>query len=147
MRGVTSYEFWRKWLFASVVATGAFGIALALFDTRPIPWVGEAIARQLWQTPTPPANVVTYHRFVHGVLGATLAGWAVTLAFIVRGPLRERAPWAWRAIAFAFGAWFTIDTTASLVFGVWPNVVLNFFSVAPIGLGLAMLRGGLARST
>jgi len=123
-----------------------FGVLLAVFDTRLMPAFSAATSRALWGSDVMPADTVPYHRFVHGVLGATIVGFATTVAFLARYPLARREGWAWNAIAAAFAGWFTIDTAASVAAGVWPNVLLNVMSLAPFGLGLAMTKRGLVDS-
>ena len=85
-----SFERWRKCLYVATLGAAAFGAVLALFDTRLLPPFAAAMNSALWDSQEMPANVVTYHRFVHGVVGAVIASWGVTLSFVVRHPFRAR---------------------------------------------------------
>lgn len=140
------FEFWRRWLLCVCGAMVLFGVGLALFDTRII--VGpfqERFSESLWGQPTLPAEVLTYHRFVHGVVGATVAGWALTMAFVVQYPFRRREAWAWWALLAGPSLWFVMDVSASLYHGVWPNAVLNVVSYLPLLVPLLMTRREFGR--
>ncbi len=134
------FRFWQRWLLVACVGTAGFGLLLAVFDTRVLPGFDAIFARAFWAADQMPDAVVPYHRFAHGVLGATIAAWATTLSFIVAGPFHRREPWAWRAVAASVAIWFTVDSGTSLVHGAWPNVVLNVASVAPLALPLIFTR-------
>ena len=92
-----------------------------------------------------PAEVVTYHRFMHAVLGATIASWAVVLAFVAHHPFRAREPWAWWCFFFALLAWFPLDTAMSLYFGVWPNAVFNVVALVFLGVPLVFTRSAFRK--
>ena len=141
MHRVTSkFLFWQRVFFVACLVTAAFGLVLVVSDTRLILGFDAALAQAMWQTDRMPAEVVRYHRFVNGVLGATVTAWAVVLACIAHGPFRRREPWAWRACAASVATWFTIDTTVSLVHGAWPNAALNVLSLIPLALPLVFTR-------
>jgi hypothetical protein len=142
---VDRFRFWQRFLLAACIGTAGLGLLLAFFDTRVLPGFGAFFARGFWGLDQMPDAVVPYHRFVHGVLGATIAAWATTLAFVVAGPFREREPWAWRAVASSVAIWFAVDSGTSLVHGAWPNVVLNVGSVLPLALPLIFTRSAFAR--
>lgn len=110
---------------------------LCLFDTRLFPFFPRAVNQVVWGTTDMPANVVHYHRFIHAIAGATIAGWGVALAFIAHYPFRNRERWAWWAIAAAVMSWFTLDTTFSLYFGVWPNAIFNLGAFIALATPLA----------
>jgi hypothetical protein len=138
---------WQRVLFVACLWTAAFGLVLAVADTRLLFGFDSAFAQAMWQADRMPAEVVRYHRFVHGVLGATITAWALTLAFIAHGPFRRREPWAWRAAAASVAAWFTIDTVTSLAHGAWPNAALNVVAVIPLALPLLFTRSSFAART
>lgn len=82
--------------------------------------------------------------FVHAVLGAVLVGWMITIAGIAAGPLRTDEAWARPVLLASIGAWFVLDTGASLAFGSWPHALFNLVFLAV--LGPPLLRGRRARS-
>ncbi len=134
------FRFWQQWLFWACVSTVLLGVTLTFFDTRLLPGFPQAMNRILWGTPDMPAEVATYHRFVHAVLGATIASWATVLAFVAYHPFRSRERWAWWCILVALVVWFPLDTALSLYFGLWPNAVFNVAALLFIGTPLIFTR-------
>jgi hypothetical protein len=119
-------DFWATWLFVVVVALGVFGVALALLNATPL---FDLFHRQIdpvfWGT-QPVASVTRdYQHWIYGVLGAVLAGWGSTLAFVVWFPFRARQPWAWWCLGVGIVLWCVIDTSVSLSFRVYFNVAFN----------------------
>ena len=74
------------------------------------------------------------------VLGAVMAGWAVLMIQIVRGPLNEEAPWAWTLLVRSLSLWFVLDTGMSLVLGYPMHAVFNLPFAVALGIPLAQLR-------
>jgi hypothetical protein len=134
-----SFDVWATWLFAVVMVFSVFGVALALFSATPL---FDVFHRQIdpvfWGTHPVPSAAHTYQQWVYGVLGAVLAGWGATLAFVVWHPFRARQRWAWWCLGLGVLLWGVIDTSLSLAFGVTFNVVLNLVilvaTLLPLGL-------------
>lgn len=101
------------------------GVVLAVADTRGMPWAASAIAEAFWSQPEMPASVVPYHRFLHGVLGAVIAGWGMTMV-VVAGSGRR----AWQGLLAGGAVWFVLDTVASVWHGALANVALNCLALA-----------------
>lgn len=132
------FELGRRMLLAILGGMIVFGLSLVLFDNRHVPGLHVAINQVLWQRDDMPAEVVTYHRFVHAVLGATIASWALALALVVQHAMARRERWAWWAVAASTAIWFVPDTSASLWWGVWPNAIFNVACLATFAVPLAM---------
>ena len=121
-----------------------FGYALVVFDNRVVPFGFPTLVNEaLWSRPTMPDDIVTYHRFVHAVLGATIASWALALLFVVRHALEKKERWAFACIAASVVVWFVPDTIASIAFGVVPNAVFNVACLATLLGPLALAWTGL----
>lgn len=132
-------DFWATWLFAVVVALSVFGVALALLSATPL---FELFHRQIdpvfWGTQLLSSATRAYQQWIYGVLGAVLAGWGTTLAFVAWGPFRARQRWAWWCLGLGLVLWGIIDTSLSLAFGVTFNVTFNLVillaTLLPLGL-------------
>ena len=130
------FEFWRRWMVGLAGLVMLFGISLAiqgLHTDRVFTWL-------LFDGDYPESfgpELVAYMRFVTGVLGAVMAGWAVLLAIILSGPFRRRERWSWNAVAISLALWFVVDTTLSLMAGYPENALLNTAIVAGFIPGLA----------
>ena len=145
MGSTRTFDLGRKLLFGLLIGMVGFGIALVFFDNRFPGPLHAAINESIWRRPDLPADVVLYHRFVHAVLGATIASWALALVFVVRHALAAREPWAWWCVLCSTLIWFVPDTAASLYFGVWPNAVFNVVCLGSFAVPLALTRSVLSR--
>jgi len=89
----------------------------------------------------PPASIESselsaYLRLPFAVLGAVMAGWAVLMLKIVRGPLTLGAQWALPALAVPLALWFVLDTAMSLVFGFPTHALFNVPFALALGVPL-----------
>jgi hypothetical protein len=131
--------FWRRWLeiglillmvasllpvLAPDVARGAFGLLVYADADRLATFAAEPMR---------------YASFLHGVLGAVMFGWAVSLFLLVRGASPDGRGGGWQAAAASLVAWFVPGTLFSIASGVWLNVALNLLFLAAFGLPLVPL--------
>ena len=86
------------------------------------------------------AAVWDYLRLPFMVLGAVMAGWAILMIQIVRGPLKEESTWAWTFLVRSLSLWFVLDTAMSLVLGYPMHAVFNLPFAVALGIPLAQLR-------
>lgn len=120
------FSFWQRWLFVFSLIVVVFGMGMALLNRTPLFAVFDSqINLIFWGANFLPLGVNEFQGFVYGVLGATMAGWGVFLAFIVRYPFRARERWAWSALALGLSLWYVTDTSISLYFGVVFNAIFN----------------------
>jgi hypothetical protein len=130
-------QLWIRWLWAASLGLVLFGLAMALLNRTPVFDVfNRAIDPRFWPADIPP-GVPSFQGWVYGAWGATVAGWGITVAFIVRFALSRRHAWGWWALVTGIGVWFVIDTALSALAGVWVNVGLNAFLLAVFTLPLA----------
>jgi len=66
-----------------------------------------------------------FQQWVYGVWGATIAGWGIVLTYLARYPFRNKERWAWDGLILGVLIWFVLDTSLSLFYKVYFNVVLN----------------------
>lgn len=129
---------WLRWLqvvLTVVLAYALFLVVAGATATRAFSALGFG----------PPSGAdgdvaLAYLRLPFMVLGAVLAGWALTMLVVVRGPLREGAPWALAAIAGPVALWFTLDTTMSLILGFPTHALFNLPFALALGIPLLALR-------
>lgn len=86
------------------------------------------------------AAVRTYLKLPFMVLGAILAGWAVLMIHIVRGPLRDGSNWAVPVLTRSLALWFVLDTGMSLALGFPTHALFNLLFAAALGVPLLRLR-------
>jgi hypothetical protein len=115
--------FWDRWLFVAFVVTAVAGALLPVVDRLLLtPWYGAA-ARQFFAAGDLPPAVAPMAHFLTGVLGGTMAGQAVLLAFVTRHAYFRRERWARGAIWASLLGWFVVDSAASALRGAWFNVL------------------------
>lgn len=137
----TNAAFWRRWLVtaaAAVIGTGIFFVA------------APPLARMLFSAIVfgAPGTIdafderaVRYITLAHGVLGAVMIGWGVTMVFAILGPLRRGVAGAWSSLVVSLAAWCIPDTTISLALGFWQNALINLGFVLLFAPPLVALRG------
>ena len=134
------FDFWQKWLFGLGLVMVGFGLALAFFSgTVVFSIFDQHINPVFWQGITPPEAAV-FQRWIYAVLGATMAGWGVCVAFMANFPYRKRERWVWNALAGAIIVWFCVDTFYSLLFRVFFNAIFNTLLFLAAVLPLAFTR-------
>ncbi len=87
-----------------------------------------------------PDGVSDFQGWIYGAWGATVAGWGLTAALLVRHGFARHTSWTWWALASGIGLWFVLDTFFSAAYGVLPNVVLNMILFVMFALPLAATR-------
>ena len=130
------------WIYAVITGClGAFGLVLAfLHDASWLaPLMGLLWEPFIGQAPLP-ENLARLLDFVLGILGAVMLSWSVALASLGWQALRRGQTWAWRACLVAALAWFVIDESFSIYFGVTVNALGNLVFLAGLLVPLAMVR-------
>ena len=133
------FEFWQRWLLVGCILTALFGLGMALLSATPLFDVfNDLIDPVFWGDSTLPAEAIQFRGWAYALLGATMLGWGITLAYLAHVPFRRRERWAWWAVALGMGSWYVIDTSASLAFGVTFNALFNTALLVLIG-GLPLI--------
>ena len=129
---------WITWLQVVLAALLAYALVLVF---------AGSVAAQLFSALGfgPPESIDStavrnYLKLPFMVLGAVLAGWAVMMMHIVRGPLRDGSPWARSILIRSVAVWFVLDTGMSLVLGFPTHAVFNLIFLAALGIPLLALR-------
>lgn len=134
------FDFWQKWLLAVGLIVIAFGLIIALLSCTPLFSVSNGLVDDVFWQGGVPAGLDQYRLWVHGMLGATMVGWGITLAYIVLNPFRRREKWSWNAIAVGLAVWFVLDTFMSAYTQAYFNVGVNVLLAVLAGIPLLMTR-------
>jgi len=138
---MTNFLLWQRWLFIVSLIMSVFGVLLALFNATPLfALFDRQINPVFWGAVDIPAGAREFKQWVYGVLGATLAGWGVFVAFIAHYPFQQREKWAWNCLVTGVLVWFVIDTAISLNFKVYFNAAFNTVLFAAVLLPLGFSR-------
>jgi hypothetical protein len=140
-KNVDHFRFWYRWLMAVSILLIFFGVFMAIFNPTPFfDLFNSQIDPVFWgESPLPPSTA-SFQAWVYGVLGATVAGWGICMAFIVYYPYRRRERWAWWALTVGIAVWYLIDTSISLAHGVVFNAAFNTLLLLLAGIPLLATR-------
>ena len=120
------FLFWQRWLFVFSLIVIVFGLGMALLNRTPLFTIFDSqVNPAFWRNDPLPMGVNEFLGWAYGLLGATMAGWGVFLAFVAHFPFRNRERWAWNALLLGLLLWYLTDTSISLYFGVVFNAIFN----------------------
>lgn len=135
-------DFWSRWLLLVGGFLALFGLATALFNRAPFfdTLFNSNVDPVFWGTAAVPAASLVFQRWAYAVLGATVAGWGVILAFLAYHPFRKRELWSWNCILAGMLVWYLPDTILSLQAGVVFNAAFNTLLLILVLLPLVITR-------
>ncbi len=144
---IPTFSFWQKWLFVVGLLLAIFGLALAFFNQTPLfdLLFNNQINPAFWPAEDGAEQTVMFQRWIYGVLGATVSGWGIFIAFIAHHPFRRREGWAWNCLALGIIVWYVADTAISLYFKVWFNAAFNTVLLVSALLPLFFTRAHFTR--
>jgi len=134
-------RIWIRWLYGVTFAIMLLGESMVL-----MPGVArEFFSLLFYFAPGQfqaryPAEANEYILFAHGVLGAVMLGWGVSMFLIIRGPFQRRDSGGWALLAAPMLVWFAADTGFSLYTGFWQNAILNSALLLLFAIPLAATR-------
>jgi hypothetical protein len=134
------FDLWHKWLLAVCLIVIGFGLIMALLSWTPLFNVFNGLVDDVFWQGGEPAGLEQYRLWVYGMLGATMAGWGLTLAYIVLNPFAKREKWSWNAVAAGMAVWFVVDTFMSAYTQAYFNVGVNVLLIVLAGIPLLMTR-------
>jgi len=120
------FSFWQRWLFVVSLIISVFGILMAVFSgTELFNLFNSRIDPAFWGDISIGENAKKFQQWIYGVLGATLTGWGICLAFLSHYPFRNKEKWSWNCLLWGLLAWYLIDTSISIYFTVYFNACFN----------------------
>ena len=118
-----NFKFWQKWLLVSGIILSIFGISMVLnINSEKF---NPLIDPVFWGNETPNIQVRNFQQWVYGVLGATMAGWGIFIAFIAAVPFKKKEKWSRDCIIIGILSWYILDTFISLKANVKFNAIGN----------------------
>jgi hypothetical protein len=134
------FDFWHKWLLTVCFIVIVFGLIMALLSWTPLFNVFNGLVNDVFWQGDKPIGLEQYRLWVYGMLGATMIGWGITLAYIVLNPFVKQEKWSWNAIAVGLTVWFIMDTSLSVYTKAYFNVGINILLIVLAGIPLLMTR-------
>jgi hypothetical protein len=133
---------WWRWLLVVSLIGALFGTLMVIAPglLRPLSQTSynSFFATDRYSELT--AGEAAFQNWLYGVLGATMAGWCLTVAFVAYFPFRAGERWAWQALCLAVAVWFVLDTGTSWRHGVTVNVLFNTGLLIALGVPLVASR-------
>ncbi len=130
------FNFWRRWLQAMIILIILFSLYLtySAFDG------GLSQFNTLFFENSIPEGVITYQRWVSGLLGSVWMAYGIALLFITDNSFDNRERWAWNCITVSLLVWFLVDSFISFFLGVGINAIGNSIYFVLIILPLLFTR-------
>ena len=124
---------------AAAVAWAVFGLSLAFGSNSALlnPLMTQLL-QPFYGSQIPDATTLRLLGFVYGVLGAVMLSWSLLFAVLFWHAHKQQLAWAWWAAIVSVLAWFGLDESFSLYFGVNLNALGNLLLLAWFGLALAL---------
>lgn len=117
------FRFWYLFLFWANILTLMMGLLIA--------FAGNAFLFDFHNSGTEHAfndgialagDTLRLKNWLFGIIGATMAGFNILAAFILKFAFKEGRIWAWNALFVSISVWFIIDSAVSLYCGAVYNV-------------------------
>lgn len=121
----------------TIQALAGYAIAFGYGSLSMFAWHRAGVAEALWSTSEFPVEAEPFRDFIMGVLGATMASWAVALLFVVALPFARHERWAWWCVVVSVCSWAPVDTGLSLTHGVTTNAMFNAIALVMLAIPLA----------
>jgi len=118
-----SFNFWQKWLFISGIIVSIFGIFMVLNISSE--GFNSQIDPVFWGKEIPNIQVRNFQQWIYGVLGSTMVGWGIFIAFVAAIPFKKKEKWSRNCIMIGILSWYILDTFISLKANVEFNAVAN----------------------
>jgi hypothetical protein len=135
---MNQYRIWVNWLIILGCILVLFGILMALFNnTAFFAIFNQGIDPVFWGDQTQDPASISFRTWVYGAWGATIAGWGISMLFLVYRALNNGERWAWYALCGGLLVWYLFDTGISAYYRVWFNVVFNTLIAVLFALPLA----------
>jgi len=135
-----SFTFWQRWLLTVAVLITVFGLFTAFFNQTPAfdLLFNRQINPVFWGLEAIDGEAQAFQAWAYGVMGATVAGWGISLAYIAQYPFKNRERWTRNCLVISLLVWYTMDTGISVAFRAYYNAAFNTLLLASLIPPLAM---------
>jgi hypothetical protein len=131
------FRVWVAWLKIVGFGLVIFGIIMTFFNSTTLfEMFNQGIDPVFWGSTLSDNRAIAFRTWVYGAGGATIAGWGISLLFLVYNAFSRRERWAWFAISGGLVVWYLLDTGVSAYFGVGFNVIFNSFIMGVVVIPL-----------
>ncbi len=117
------FTFWRIWLMVMGVIWLLLGGGMVVSSL-----IGLDISyinASFWQTAPQTTDVRNFQGFVYGVYSALIVVTGLAVVFITHNAFKKKERWGWYCMLIMFTVWYLIDSSFSLLYGVYLNAINN----------------------
>ena len=136
----TNFKFWQGWLILANGFTLLVGLIVA--------FAGNSLFLELhnhysnlvfFEGRQMEPEILRYKNWLFGIIGGTIVGFHLLMIMIAIYPFKKKEKWAYWALWMGLLSWFVIDTSISIHYKAYHNVLLiNLPAVILLGLPLLM---------
>jgi len=131
------FDFWVNWLKLSGYALVLFGLGMTFLNATPFfTLFNEGIDPVFWDGGVLNEATLAFRTWVYAAWGATIAGWGVSLLFVLYNAFAKQERWSWFAISLGLSLWYLLDTGMSAYFHVSFNVMFNSLILVVLAIPL-----------
>ncbi len=129
------------WLIFVHVMSVIVGLVLVFGSTTPLmEFYSGKLAEAFWEAKSLPPDMVAYHRWSMGLVGAGTVGWAISHLFILATAFGRGERWSQRAMLVSVLIWITLEIWLSIPVGAWVEVA--FVSLAGLAILVPLILAG-----
>jgi hypothetical protein len=123
---MSAEKFWYGWLKITILIIILSGLFLVLTGSLIHLSFIDAIVEKLFFAGTHPLEEETMLKnWFFGISGVLMAGWGIFMLYLVNHSFQQKQQWAWKCIFYPIVIWYILDTSISMYFSVFFNVLLN----------------------
>lgn len=135
-----NFTFWQRWLIGANVFTLAVGLMVAFAGSSLFLELHNQYANLVFfEGKEMEPEILRYKNWLYGIIGGTIVGFHLLMIMIAIYPYKKKEKWAYWALWMGLLSWFLIDTSISIFYKAYFNVLLiNLPALILLGLPLLM---------
>ena len=135
-------KFWKNWLLDINYFILIIGLVIAFSgDTKLFEFYNERIEWSFFGGKPLSEETLQLKKWLFGIIGGTIVGYHTLMIYLIKNAFATRQRWVWEGITISLLSWFIIDSTLSIYFGAYFNViVINLFALITIGIPLLITK-------
>lgn len=118
------FNFWQKWLLVMGLITIFFGFVLLYVAVSA--QVPSYINDVFWESGNLPTGVKEFQGWIFGASASVWLAFGLVIVFMAIFPFKKKEKWVWNCLISCILVWFLIDTSFSILHGIYTNALNNF---------------------
>lgn len=133
-----SFNFWQKWMTYVNIMMVIIGVVVAFAnETFLFSYYDTLTTKNVLNGQEMDMETRNLKMWLFGIIGGSIVGFHLLIVFVSEFAFKKKERWAYWAILLSVLLWFIIDSSISVVYGAFHNVLLvNLFAIILVGLPL-----------